>query len=1107
MRNLRVVLIFVMLALVLIACQEDEPTPTAVPETPAPPEVLEPTQEPAEEPVPEPPMAGPEDIVGIVWQWESFEDTAGQNDIEVDDPTRYAVTLLPDGQASIKADCNMVTMGYSLEGHSITFVGPGISTLAACPPDSLDSQYLALINDVVTWVMSPEDKLVFNLIADAGNMIFLNGGAADVPEPMVDEAVDITGTVWEWEAFEDTADLNSISVDDPSRYTVTLLPDGQASIKADCNMVSTSYTLDGSSISFASPFMSTMAMCPPDSLDQQFLGYLENVVTWVMGPEDKLVFNLFADAGNMIFNNGGPAEESPTASIEDIQNIEWLWSGLVETEPAAQSVVPNPENYTVIFLPGGSAPITADCNQVGGTYSADGDSLTIVMGPSTMAFCGEDSLDQQYLALLSTVASFELDGEVLQLNLANDAGHMLFALGERISALDIDPDDISLDTQGLAESWEAYVVQATPYDESMPPGPKGMPDHIEIIFNGDTPEDRNAGGPVMYIIPVEAYVTQWELNGNETVTQRVDEIYVQTITLPYPPQIAGMPVLPTEEVGGRNDLAVQVGRTGATETSASKNGFRFVGRFAQDMNPVTSDGLPLRYIYQGFTNDSRYLVAFFYPVNTPLLPTNEEVADSFNTAINTEGGYEAFIQAQAEVLNSLATSDWVPDLAELDALVASLTINGMPESGIQGQVWKLAGQNNEPGGEVTAAGGTTDYTVVYGRQGIMAFKADCNSGRSQYDVEGGMAGSLFMHPAAITLAECGPDSDSDLMINGLVASQNYRVHPGGSVLELVRPAGGGSLFFVSLGEGEVLDTEAPEVELPPPDSGVPTGTVVAPSGVNIRSGPGTVYPIVGWAPNGATGEIIGRSADGQWWASPYTGATGGIGWVAGAYIQVTNAADVPVIPAPTPPAPTPTPTPIATPSIQFWADSTSINLGDCTTIRWEVENVQAVWVYPVGQPYEQFPTTGSGSRQVCPTQTTTYELRVQLNDGTVQIRQLTITVNSSNPLANTSWGVSSMYINQVPIPNTALTASFDASSGVSGSGGCNNYSGPYAVSGNAISIGPLSSTNAACTPEIDAQEQSYLTAMQSARTYQLVGSQLVLYDAAGGEVLRYNRTG
>jgi hypothetical protein len=215
----------------------------------------------------------------------------------------------------------------------------------------------------------------------------------------------------------------------------------------------------------------------------------------------------------------------------------------------------------------------------------------------------------------------------------------------------------------------------------------------------------------MYIIPVEAYETQWEMNGNDTVTQRVDAIYQKTVALPYPPPISGLPVLPVEEVGGRQDFAVQVGRASSTETSASKNGFRFVGRFAQDMNPVTSDGLPLQYIYQGFTNDSKYLVSFFWVVNSDKLPTNAEVSDSFNNAISTEGGYEAFIQAQAELINSFSTSDWTPDLAELDNLVGSLTITSMPESGIQNQVWQLTGQNN-------------DARIRHPESGVAAYRTD-----------------------------------------------------------------------------------------------------------------------------------------------------------------------------------------------------------------------------------------------------------------------------------------------------------------------------------------------------------------------------------------------
>ena len=178
---------------------------------------------------------------------------------------------------------------------------------------------------------------------------------------------------------------------------------------------------------------------------------------------------------------------------------------------------------------------------------------------------------------------------------------------------------------------------------------------------------------------------------------------------------------------------------------------------------------------------------------------------------------------------------------------------------------------------------------------------------------------------------------------------------------------------------------------------MPTGRVTAPNGVNVRSGPGTNFPVLGVAPFGAEGEIIGRSADSAWWVVAIPTAPGGSGWVSADFVAASNAEDVPVIAPPPPPvviiptpAPTPTamPQPTATPSAQmsFSADSTNINQGECTTIRWSVENVQAVWVYPQGQPYQQNPQVGQGSQQVCPPVTTTYEMRVLLRDGTVQTR-------------------------------------------------------------------------------------------------------------------------
>jgi heat shock protein HslJ len=113
--------------------------------------------------------------------------------------------------------------------------------------------------------------------------------------------VEIVGPTWQWEAFQDTAGLNDVSVPNSENYTLTLIEDGTASIKADCNQVIWSYELKDSQLTFDTLGPSTLAMCPEDSLDQLFLERLGNTVSYVM-QDGKLYLNLFADAGNMVFH-------------------------------------------------------------------------------------------------------------------------------------------------------------------------------------------------------------------------------------------------------------------------------------------------------------------------------------------------------------------------------------------------------------------------------------------------------------------------------------------------------------------------------------------------------------------------------------------------------------------------------------------------------------------------------------------------------------------------------------------------------------------------------------------------------------------------------------
>jgi heat shock protein HslJ len=230
---------------------------------------------------------------------------------------------------------------------------------------------------------------------------------------------ELLGTVWQWQEYVDIAGIGNITVDDPGKYTLEFLPDGNYRIIADCNRSSGRYLADGSTL-VLEPGPTTLAECEPGSLYDDYLARLGDVVTYVLDG-GRLVLNLKADAGNMIFV---PAED--VTSDADIVGVEWQWSLLVETEPAAQSVVPHPENYTLVFQPDGTLDIQADCNVVSGSYILEGNALTIKLGPSTMAYCGEQSSDQQYLDLLGRVSSYTIENERLVLNLKDGAGKMMF---------------------------------------------------------------------------------------------------------------------------------------------------------------------------------------------------------------------------------------------------------------------------------------------------------------------------------------------------------------------------------------------------------------------------------------------------------------------------------------------------------------------------------------------------------------------------------------------------------------------------------------------------------------------------------------------------------
>ena len=108
---------------------------------------------------------------------------------------------------------------------------------------------------------------------------------------------------------------------------------------------------------------------------------------------------------------------------------------------------------------------------------------------------------------------------------------------------------------------------------------------------------------------------------------------------------------------------------------------------------------------------------------------------------------------------------------------------------------------------------------------------------------------------------------------------------------------------------------------------------------------------------------------------------------------------------------------------------------------------------------------------------------------------------AANPLEG-SWDVTGYNNGKqatvAPVADSKLTAIFTADQ-VSGSAGCNTYSGGYTIDGTTVKIGPLASTQKACADQaVNDQEQQFLAALQASTTYSQSGNTLTL-KVAGGE--------
>lgn len=143
--------------------------------------------------------------------------------------------------------------------------------------------------------------------------------------------------------------------------------------------------------------------------------------------------------------------------------------------------------------------------------------------------------------------------------------------------------------------------------------------------------------------------------------------------------------------------------------------------------------------------------------------------------------------------------------------------------------------------------------------------------------------------------------ESPVPIVAAVDGQNAKAQ---AALTIVAPSSGAPVATAAASSDIVVVAAVPATPPPPPPASVAQLTTTA--NLNVRSGPGANYDILGVLLLGQQAEIIGRNSDATWWQIKFAGAKQGYGWVSAQFAQTSNIGNVPIVNAPAPP-PTPAP--------------------------------------------------------------------------------------------------------------------------------------------------------------------------------------------------------
>lgn len=187
-------------------------------------------------------------------------------------PDQEATAVFQEGQISGSGSCNNYFGTYVADGNTLS-IGTLGSTMMACMPDELMQQEAAVLANLqaaATYTIEG-DRL---MIANADGVVTLTFVAS--------EPTALTSTEWQAVSYNN-GNQAVVTLIEGTTITALFGEDGTLSGTAGCNTYTTSYTVDGDTMTI-SPAASTMMMCegPEGVMEQetQFLTALSTTATF-----------------------------------------------------------------------------------------------------------------------------------------------------------------------------------------------------------------------------------------------------------------------------------------------------------------------------------------------------------------------------------------------------------------------------------------------------------------------------------------------------------------------------------------------------------------------------------------------------------------------------------------------------------------------------------------------------------------------------------------------------------------------------------------------------------------------------------------------------------